>query len=149
MFGKLRIGRRRRFIQPAALEHYRFVRVRRGVDCFEVWRDDRQIVGEYSGSDLAEITRRYAAEERHERATFDALRSGEPLALCRLGWHRLPNGVYVRYGAGHADAMRVYRMGRAPFDHGCTTIWAHNRPVLVCAVCRSPIDAAHGRGRLT
>ena len=149
MFGKLRIGHRPRFIRPAGLEHYRFVRIRGAENSFEVWRDDRQVVGNHSGSNLADITRRYAAEERHERATVDALRSGEELALCRLGWHRLPSGAFVRYGAGHADAMRVYRIGRVPFDHACTTVWAHHRPVLVCAVCDEPIDAAHGRGPLT
>jgi hypothetical protein len=70
------------------------------------------------------------------------LRRGDALALCRLGWHRNARGVWFRYAAGRTDAMRVYRMGAAPFDYRCTTVWSHGHPPMTCAACKEPIRAS-------
>lgn len=137
------------FIQPVGLQHYRFVRLPDATQSYEVWRGEHRVVACFSGITLHEITRRYRAEEAHERATASALASGKAIALCGLGWHRLPSTAYVRFGAGTSDAMRVYRIGRAPYDFICTTVWAYAKPVLVCTVCGNPVDAEHGRGPLS
>ena len=78
----------REIIQPSELRHYRFVRDARREDAFEVWRDDHLVVGSAVGFGLDRLTADYLRREEEERETETARRSGDPLTLCRLGWHR-------------------------------------------------------------
>jgi hypothetical protein len=139
MFERLR--RKPRFIQPVGLQHYRFVRLTDGYDGYEVWRDDRRVVGSASFT-LEALTSQYLRTEAHERETQAALQTKDPEALCRLGWHRTKSGGWVRFGAGKSDKLWIYRMGSVPFDYRCSTVWSHDNPVLICSVCKRPIDGS-------
>jgi hypothetical protein len=146
-----RVRRRRRerpaetpaFITPPGLEHYRFVARDDDGRSFAVWRDDRVVVGSYSGCDLGELTARYVEEERKERDAAAAARSGDPLAPCRLGWHRTAQGHWFRYASGTSDRLWIYRVGTAPSDYLCTTIWSYGHPPFRCEVCRRAVDKDH------
>jgi hypothetical protein len=139
MFEWLR--RKPKFIRPTGLQHYRFVRLTDGYDGYEVWRDDRRVVGSASFT-LEALTSRYLREEAHELETEAALRAEDPTAMCRLGWHRTTGPGWVRFAAGKSDKLRIYRMGAVPFDYRCSTVWSHGNPALTCRVCNEPVDAA-------
>ncbi len=137
-------ARRPRFIKPPGLEHYRFVRLPddgTGYLDFEVWRDDVVIVGCHCVKSLAEITRLYVETERKERLAISALGSGDPSAMCTLGWHRTSGGAWCRFAAGRSDKLRVYLVGSSPLDYRCRPVWAHEQPPMVCAVCGRSIDS--------
>lgn len=132
------------FVQPWPLRHYRFVRLEGREDAWEIWHGDRRVVGNASGFTLERLTADHVRKERFADETERALRGGDPLDLCRLGWHRW--GVaWLRYVNGRSDEMRIYRAGPAPFDHVCRTMWVHRRPPLSCRVCRQGIDAERAR----
>lgn len=128
------------FIRPDGLEHYRFVAVPGSEDDFEVWRDDRRIIGRACGFGLERLTAEYLGREQEERETIAAMDSGDRLALCRLGWHRARGWTWFRWVAGTSNEMWIYRVGKVPFDHACTTIWSYGNPPIRCSVCDRPID---------
>ena len=118
----------REIIQPSELPHYRFVRDARGEDTHEVWRDGHLVVGSAVGFGLDRLTTQYLRREEEERETESALRSRDPLTLCRLGWHRTEPGVWFRLAAGKPNDLWIYRVGPDPFDYLCTTIWSYGHP---------------------
>jgi hypothetical protein len=118
----------REIIQPSELRHYRFVRDARDEDTYEVWRDDRLVVGSAMGFGLDRLTADYLRREEEERETEIALRSSDPLTLCRLGWHRTDPGVWFRLASGKSNDLWIYRVGPEPFDYLCRTIWSYGSP---------------------
>jgi hypothetical protein len=135
----------REISQPSELRHYRFVRDAQREDTYEVWRDDRLVVGSAVGFGLDRLTAQYLRREEEERETESALRSSDPLTLCRLGWHRTDPGVWFRLAAGKSNDLWIYRVGSEPFDYLCTTIWSYGHPPIPCNTCRRPIDRDHAR----
>ena len=132
--------------QPSELRHYRFVRDAQREDTYEVWRDDRLVVGSAVGFGLDRLTAQYLRREEEERETETALWSSDPLTLCRLGWHRTDPGVWFRLAAGKSNDLWIYRVGPEPFDYLCRTIWSYgNNPPIACNACRRPIDRDHAR----
>ena len=131
--------------QPSELRHYRFVRDAQREDTYEVWRDDRLVVGSAVGFGLDRLTAQYLRREEEERETESALRSSDSLTLCRLGWHRTDPGVWFRLAAGKSNDLWIYRVGPEPFDYLCRTIWSYGNPPIPCNACRRPIDRDHAR----
>jgi hypothetical protein len=122
----------------------RFVRDARCEDTYEVWRDDRLVVGSAVGFGLDRLIAQYLRREEEERETESARRSSDPLTLCRLGWHRTDPGVWFRLAAGKSNDLWIYRVGPEPFDYLCRTIWSYgNRRFL--QRLRAPIDRDHAR----
>ena len=93
----------REIIQPSELRHYRFVRDAQCEDTYEVWRDDRLVVGSAVGFGLERLTAQYLRREEEERETETALGSRDPLTLCRLGWHRTGPGGVVPLSGGEVE----------------------------------------------
>jgi hypothetical protein len=135
----------REIIQPSELRHYRFVRDARCEDTYEVWRDDRLVVGSAVGFGLDRLIAQYLRREEEEHETESARRSSDPLTLCRLGWHRTDPGVWFRLAAGKSNDLWIYRVGPEPFDYLCRTIWSYGNPPIPCNACRRPIDRDHAR----
>ena len=135
----------REIIQPSELRRYRFVRDTRREDTYEIWRDDHLVVRSAVGFGLDRLTAQYLRREEEERETESALRSSDPLALCRLGWHRTDPGVWFRLAAGKSNDLWIYRVGPEPFDYVCTTIWSYGNAPIPCNACRRPIDPDHAR----
>jgi len=134
-----------RFIQPLGLHRHRFVQIGDREDAFEVWRDDRRVVGSASGFTLQGLTAQYLEEERKEREAADAVRSGDRRAPCRLGWHRERHGMWCRCVGGWSDAMWIYRVGRVPVDGLCTTIWSYGNQPIRCVACGLAIDRKNAK----
>ena len=122
---------------------------------FLLLRDGERIVGLGAEQEWAEEQLRWYREQ--ERQAREALATGDPLNLCRLGWHRggLPAPVaeyvgapslYFRFGAkiGEAGGTLVYRVAEGPFEFQARTVkclrmldpWS-------CSVCNLPVDDAN------
>jgi hypothetical protein len=71
------------------------------------------------GFGLDRLTADYLRREEEERETEAARRSRDPLALCRLGWHRTDPGAWFRLAAGKSNDLWIYRVGPEPFDYLC------------------------------
>ena len=74
---------------------------------------------------------------------------------CQNGWHVVESDgrlVYVRPLGRLRDAHRtcVYRIGPAPDDAQCRTIWCYGDKGVpwTCTACGAPIDAPEDRPRL-
>lgn len=102
-------------------------------DGFSLLRDGQRIVTLGSGQEWADKQLRWYREQ--ERQAREALATGDPLDLCRLGWHRgkLPAPVaqhvgapslYFRFGAkiGEAGGTLVYRVADEPFEFLARTV---------------------------
>lgn len=93
-------------------------------------------------------------EYRDQEATaLEALASGDPKALCRLGWHAalMPAPVAKHLGAissyftfaariGLAGGTLIYRVAQGPFLYESRTVKTlGNITPWVCGVCERPI----------
>ncbi len=95
-------------------------------EAYEVWRGDHR-VARYGG-DLESVRELFRRWEREEREVEAALRTGDPRNVCALGWHRLAarsGGTWFRHVGGKPGKMLVFRVGRAPVQYRCTTIWCY------------------------
>jgi hypothetical protein len=123
------------------------------VDGCLLLRDGERVISLGGSREWAEgELRRYREQERQAR---EALTTGAPLDLCRLGWHRggLPTPVgkhvgtpasYFRFGAkiGEAGGTLIYRVAEEPFEYLARTVkclgildpWS-------CSVCDLPVEA--------
>lgn len=131
--------RRMRPVPTPSLRHHQLFPIDGKTDGFEIRRDGTTLVGNFSASSDSVIAYYERAERKEDEATA-ALSTGDPRALCGLGWHRLPRpGGYFRIGtAKRPDYLIVYRIGPAPFDHMCTTIWNYSGKPIICSVCSRP-----------
>ncbi len=121
-------------------------------DAFLLIRDGERIVGLGGTRDWAEgQLRTYREQERQAR---EALATGDPLDLCRLGWHRGPLPIpvarhigtpstYFRFGAkiGEAGGTLVYRVAEEPFEYLARTVKCLGRlDPWSCSACGQQVD---------
>lgn len=134
---------------PTRLRRYRVYRL--GERTFQVWRDDHCDVWSYGASSLEAVVEDYVAREAREDETSAALATGDPMAMCRIGWHRTKNlvGWFTLANGGHRGNLLVYWMGSAPFQYRCRWIMVHGGQPVPCGVCGREIDAktAYARDR--
>lgn len=118
---------------------------------FVLLRDGDRIVGLGGPSEWAEEElHRYREQEGKAR---EALATGDPLDVCRIGWHRgaLPAAVgkhigalasYFRFGAeiSEAGGTLVYRVAEEPFEFLARTVKClGNLDPWTCADCDQAI----------
>jgi hypothetical protein len=106
-----------------------------------VWHEDRCTVEEYH-ADLDHIVRIYERREIEEDAVTDALTTGDPLATCRIGWHRFDKGGWFTLAnGGRRGRLIVYWIGPEPLECRCRWLMSHAGTTFVCAVCGVDVDA--------
>jgi hypothetical protein len=122
-----------------------------GDESFEILRDGVRVIGTGGARSFAEQT--FAAYRDQEFEARAALATGDPEALCALGWHRggLPDPVtahlgsssfYVRFAAkiGEAGGTLVFRVAEGPFLYQARTIkQLGNLAPWPCAACGKDI----------
>ena len=121
------------------MARYRLVPTDGPGEAFKLWRDKELIVSLVGPRQWAE--EQAAGYERQERDARAALRSSDPLAVCRVGWHRT-DGIYFRLGTRLRDGTYVYRVCRQPFEFAATTIWCYGDrgKAWVCSTCGRAIE---------
>jgi hypothetical protein len=126
---------------PTRLRRYRVYRLDERM--FQIWRDDHCDVRSYGASSLEAVVEEYVKREAHEDETSAALATGDPIAMCRIGWHRMTNyvGWFALANGGHRGSLLVYWMGSAPFRYRCRWIMVHGGQPVSCGVCGRKIDA--------
>ena len=134
---------------PTRLRRYRIYRL--GERTFQVWRDDHCDVWSYGASSVEAVVEDYIRREAREDETSAALAIGDPMAMCRIGWHRTKGhvGWFTLANGGHRGKLLVYWVGPAQFQYLCRSIMVlHGEPFL-CGVCGREIDAktAYARDR--
>jgi hypothetical protein len=126
---------------PTRLRRYRIYRL--DERAFQIWRDDHCDVGSYVASSLESVVEAYMEREAHEDETSVALATGNPKAMCRIGWHRMENyvGWFALANGGHRGNLLVYWMGSAPFRYRCRSIMVLDGQPVSCGICGREIDA--------
>lgn len=125
-----------------------------GEESFDVLRDGRRVVGTGGGVGFAE---EMLAEYRdQELQAGEALATGDPLAICAIGWHRggafpdrmtgvSSSGLYVRYitTTGESGGTLVYRVAEGPFLWASRTVKTlGNVQPWTCPVCDRAVGPA-------
>lgn len=126
---------------PTRLRRYRIYQL--GERTFQIWRDDQCEVRSYVASSLEAVVDDYVAREAREDDTSAALATGDPKAMCRIGWHRTKTsaGWFTLANGGQRGKLLVYWMGPAPFQYLCRWIMALDGEPFACRVCGRRIDA--------
>ena len=112
---------------------------------FEMWREGWGKIGTYSGS-LEWVQGQAARMEEDEVRSEGALSSGDPLALCRLGWHQSEDEYgatyYFRPRHGWCGCWLAYHVGPRPFEYCGRTLGSFdtNSPPWRCSACDRFID---------
>jgi hypothetical protein len=118
---------------------------------YELHRDGRRVIG--LGGDGAFAERTLAEYRDQELEVRVALATGEPEALCVLGWHRggIPDPVAAHVGSsalyfrfetkiGEAGGTLVFRVAEGPFLYLARTVKSLGiLDAWHCAICGSDI----------
>jgi hypothetical protein len=94
--GRRGIGTR---VRTPTLRRHTIYRLQDREHGFLVWHERHCTVSDFS-ADLAYVIRRYEQREAEEDAVTEALATGDPLATCRIGWHRLEGGAWFTLANG-------------------------------------------------
>jgi hypothetical protein len=140
-------GRGSETSRSSAKSPYWLERVGRSRSEFQVMREGWGLVTTAcSGREYAE--QRLREYELQEGKALRALRSGDPLAVCRIGWHqqRVAQGlVFFRVAIRLGDEVGIYlyRIAAQPLEFMARTIWCYSEMGVpwTCAACGQAVDA--------
>ena len=133
-----------RVLTPTLRKHSLY-RLPGDVEAYQVWHGSILDVSAFH-AELAYLVENYATREEEEDRTIAALASGDPLAPCRLGWHRTDTGGWFSLAnGGRRGKLIVYWIGSQPFQCACRSLMSVAGVSIVCRLCRTDVDATTPR----
>ena len=132
------------WVLTPTLERHQLYRRPGPRDDYQVWHGPLLDVGGY-WAPLDVVVSEYERREVEEDRTIEALRTGDPLATCRIGWHWSDIAWYTLANGGRRGELIVYWFGPEPFRCACRSLKCLGGDPIRCSVCGLEVDADNRR----